>query len=92
MSRTNPRDVAQRVLLLGIVSSKMQQSASPPLAANQLGVLGLLSGRNSLPAPAMVEILRFAVALVAVGSSESEDGLKKQIGGSFAGTRHRQEP
>jgi len=85
MSTTNPSDVAQRVLLWGTISRKMQQSASPPLAANQLGELGLLSGRNSLRAPAMVEILRFAVALVAVGSSESKDGLKKQTGGSFAG-------
>jgi hypothetical protein len=86
MSTTNPSDVAQRILLLGTRSRKMQHSASPPLAANQLGLLGLFSGRNSVLAPAVVEILRLEVALVVAVSRATEDGLMKQTGGSFTGS------
>lgn len=71
--------------MFGVVSKKMQHSASPPLAANQRGLLGLFSGRNSVLAPAVVEILRLAVALAVVVSIATEDGLKKHTGGSFAG-------
>ena len=48
-------------------------------------MFGSLGSWNPLLRPAVVEILRIAVAVVAVALSATEGGLAKQVGGSFAG-------
>jgi hypothetical protein len=63
----------------------MQASPSPILAARLPGVFGPLGSWNPLLSPAVVEILRVAVAVAVVALSATEAGFTKQVGGSFAG-------